>query len=93
MAEIHTLGDNIPVTDEPCAPVVKLLEELLSAAKAGEIIGIGVAAVEPMHRIADCFECGRASSGDMMTAVHSLHTRFTMHWHNNVALITPKESS
>lgn len=90
MAEIHTLGDTAPVTDEPCAPVVELLERLLAMAKAGEIVGIAVASVEPMRRLADCYECGNAQDGDMMLAVHSLNMRFSKRWYESAAYITPK---
>jgi hypothetical protein len=82
MAEVHSITNGIAVeTGAPCGDVVSLLERLLEMARAGEITGIAVAAVEPQRRIADCYAIGEASMNDLMLSVHSLHTRVTRRWY------------
>ena len=83
MAEIHAITNGIAVeTGEPCEDVVSLLERLLTMAKAGEITGVAVAAVEPQRRLADCYAIGDAAMNDLMLSVHGLHTRVTRRWYD-----------
>lgn len=64
-----------PIAEQPVAEIVTFIEELLAAAKRGQIRAIGVAYVKTGDVTADGFASGNGTSHSLFAAVADLfHT-------------------
>ncbi len=71
---------------EADAEVVALLEDYLAQAKAGDVVGVVIGIVRPLHVGIGSQWAGSATGHDMMAAATALQSRVVSAWLSSVDL-------
>jgi hypothetical protein len=76
-AEIKALHGAVINTGEPCKGVIEMLEEYLEEARRGEIVGLGLAAVQGNGDVVTDWAPGRAHRHFLVAGVNLLAHKIT----------------